>query len=66
MTTQPLDEMTLLKDEVSSSRRVTNAAFSKVIGNYWLFITVLLLIISLLMKQVPLLLISLLFFLTGG
>jgi len=61
-----LDEMTLLKDEVSSTRRVTSVAFSKLLGNYWLSTTLLLFIISLLMHQVPLLLISLIFFLTGG
>ena len=63
---QILDEITLLKDEVSSSRTVTSVAFSKLLGNYWLSITALLLIISLLMHQLPLLLVSLLFFLTGG
>ncbi len=36
------------------------------LGGYWLFITVLLFIASLILHQVPLLLISLLFFLTGG
>jgi uncharacterized protein (DUF58 family) len=36
------------------------------IGNFWLFITVLLFIASLVLHQVPLLLVSLLFFLTGG
>ena len=36
------------------------------IGGYWLFITVLLFIVSLILRWVPLLLVSLLFFLTGG
>ncbi len=61
-----LDEMTLLEDEASSIRKVTSVTFSKLIGNYWLFITVSLFLISLLMHQAPLLLVSLLFFLTGG
>lgn len=60
------DEMTPRKDEVSSSGRVTSAAFSKLLGNYWLIITVVLLLISMLTHQVPLLLVALLFFLTGG
>ncbi len=60
------DEMTPRKDEVSSSKRVTSSPFSKLLGDYWLVITVLLLLISLLTHQVPLLLIMLLFFLTGG
>jgi len=36
------------------------------LGSYWLFIAALLFIISLILHQVPLLLVSLLFFLTGG
>lgn len=36
------------------------------IGNLWLFFTILLLVISLLLKQVPLFLFALLFFITGG
>ena len=60
------DEMTLPKDKVSSSRQVTSASFSKLLGSYWLFITALLFFVSLLMHQVPLLLVALLFFLTGG
>jgi len=61
-----LDEITLLKDEVSSTRRVGNESISRIIGNYWLFTFAVLLIISLLTKQTPLLLISMLFFFTGG
>jgi uncharacterized protein (DUF58 family) len=60
------DEITLLKDEVSSIRRIGHESFSVIIGNYWLFTFIILLIISLLTRQVPLLLISMLFLLTGG
>ena len=61
-----LDEISLLKDEASSVRRVNNKSFSLMVGNYWLFLTVILLAISFLIHQIPLLLISLLFFLTGS
>jgi len=60
------DEVTPLKDKVSSSGRATSGSLSKFLSNYWLFITVLLFLISLLTHQVPLLLVALLFFLTGG
>ena len=66
MTSQTFDEITLLKEEAASTRKVTSVAFGKLLGNYWLLTTALLLLISLLMHQVPLLLISLLLFLTGG
>ena len=36
------------------------------IGRLWLFFTIVLLIISLITKQVPLFLVSLLFFMAGG
>ncbi len=60
------DEVTHLNNEVPSSHNVIVTSSSKLLGNYWLFFTILLFIISLLMHQVPLLLISLMLFLTGG
>jgi uncharacterized protein (DUF58 family) len=61
-----LDEITLQKDESSSVRRVSRRSFSLLIGNYWLLFSVVLLVLSFWIHQVPLLLVSLLFFLTGS
>ncbi len=54
------------EEKITSSRRVPRVASSLLLGNHWLFTTGLLLVISLISRQVPLLLISLLFFLTGA
>lgn len=59
-------ELQPYEEEISSSRRVSHVASSLLLGNHWLFTTGLLLVISLIARQVPLLLISLLFFLTGA
>jgi uncharacterized protein (DUF58 family) len=55
-----------LPDEVASTRRVNKRLFSLMIGNYWIFISVALVILSFLLNQVPLLLVALIFFLTGA
>lgn len=55
-----------LPDEVSSTRRVNKRLLSLLIGNYWIFISVALVILSFLINQVPLLLVALIFFLTGA
>jgi uncharacterized protein (DUF58 family) len=60
------DEITLPKDKVSSSHNVIITSSSKFLGEYWLFFTLLLFVIGLLIHQVPLILISLILFLTGG
>ena len=59
-------EITPYEKEVPSSRRITHVPSSILLGNHWLLTTGLLLIISLAARQVPLLLVSLLFFLTGA
>jgi uncharacterized protein (DUF58 family) len=61
-----LEEMTLLKKEESTTRRVSERTFSLLIGNCWLILTVILVAVSFMINQVPLLLVSLLFFFTGG
>ena len=60
------DEIDLPKDKVSSSRNIIITSFSKFLGEYWLFFAILLFIIGFLMHQVPLILISLMLFLTGS
>ena len=61
-----LDDMTFLEEEVSSPRKMTSISFSKVMGGQWLSISLVLFIISLILRQVPLLLVATLFFMTGG
>ncbi len=60
------NEIALKIDEASSVRRVSKKSFSLLVGNYWLMFSVALLILSLFIHQIPLLLVSLLFFLTGS
>ena len=60
------DQIALKADEASSIRRVNKKTFSMLVGNYWLLFSAALLILSLIINQVPLLLVSLIFFLTGS
>ncbi|UCC17543.1 MAG: DUF58 domain-containing protein [Dehalococcoidales bacterium] len=60
------DEIALKADEASSIRRVNKKTFSLLVGNYWLLFSAALLILSLIINQIPLLLVSLIFFLTGS
>jgi uncharacterized protein (DUF58 family) len=60
------DEMALVQDDKSSIRRVSKKSLPLLLANYWLIISAGLLILSFWIHQVPLLLISLLFFLTGA
>ena len=60
------DEIALKADEASSVRRVNKKTFSLLVGNSWLLFTAVLLILSLIINQIPLLLVSLIFFLTGS
>jgi uncharacterized protein (DUF58 family) len=60
------DEIALKADEASSVRRVNKKTFSLLVGNYWLLFSAALLILSLIINQIPLLLVSLIFFLTGS
>ena len=60
------DEIALKADEASSVRRVNKKTFSLLVGNSWLLFTAVLLILSLIINQIPLLLVSLVFFLTGS
>ena len=60
------EEIKLDRESVASLRRVSKKPFSLMIGNYWLFISVVLVIVSFWIHQVPLLLVALLFFFTGS
>ena len=60
------DEIALKLDEASSIRHVNKKTFSLLVGNYWLLFSAALLILSLIINQIPLLLVSLIFFLTGS
>lgn len=60
------DEIVLKADEASSVRRVNKKTFSLLVGNSWLLFTAVLLLLSLIINQIPLLLVSLIFFLTGS
>jgi len=60
------DEIALKVDESSSIRRVNKKTFSLLVGNYWLLFSAALLILSLIINQIPLLLVSLIFFFTGS
>jgi uncharacterized protein (DUF58 family) len=60
------DQIALKADEASSIRRVNKKTFSLLVGNYWLLFSAVLLILSVIINQIPLLLVSLIFFLTGS
>jgi uncharacterized protein (DUF58 family) len=60
------DQVALKADEASSIRRVNKKTFSLLVGNYWLLFSAVLLILSVIINQIPLLLVSLIFFLTGS
>ncbi|OGN88716.1 MAG: hypothetical protein A2158_00025 [Chloroflexi bacterium RBG_13_46_14] len=60
------DQIALKIDEASSIRRVNKKTFSLLVGNYWLLFSAVLLILSLIINQIPLLLVSLIFFFTGS
>jgi uncharacterized protein (DUF58 family) len=60
------DQIALKADEASSIRRVNKKTFSLLVGNYWLLFSAALLILSVIINQIPLLLVSLIFFLTGS
>jgi uncharacterized protein (DUF58 family) len=53
------------QNEVTTARRVSRRAFSRMIGNYWLLLSAILVIFSFIINQVPLLLVAAVFFLTG-
>jgi len=59
-------ELEALIERPPSKRWIASVVSSKLFGNHWLFITGALLFISLITRQVPLLLVALLFFFTGG
>lgn len=60
------DQIALKADEASSIRRVNKKTFSLLVGNYWLLFSAVLLILSIIINQIPLLLVSLIFFFTGS
>jgi uncharacterized protein (DUF58 family) len=60
------DQIALKADEASSIRHVNKKTFSLLVGNYWLLFSAVLLILSIIINQIPLLLVSLIFFLTGS
>ena len=60
------DSLQRLEDQASLTGKISSVSFSKLFGSHWLLITLLLFCVSLFVHQVPLLLISLLFFVTGG
>lgn len=61
-----LDQINLPGSDTSTSRRVSDKSFSLLIGNHWLLVTIILVVLSFITRQVPLLMIALLFFLTGS